>query len=219
MAAGNNDQDVRLSILDKAISLLTSIKTFKQLAIKLTFIVFMFFMILVWYKWDDVFELMKYNHTQQNAVQEIDTAKKFESASVEQLQIVHRVTGADFSAVFSFRPKNLNYFVDVIAYEGKLPAALDPKNMGGVGIDKTSDEYIKHVSGLPYISNVASAYLPKEKDDVIPVMYTFSCPYFNLDNNYSGSVLMEWYKKKPDITEPRLISVCGNASRILGRIR
>lgn len=219
MAAGNNDQDVRLSVLDKAISLLTSIKTFKQLAIKLTFIVFMFFMVLVWYKWDDVFDLLKSGHMQSQAVQEIESEKKFESASIEQLKIAHRVTGADFSAIFSFRPKNTNYFVDMVAYEGRLPPSLDPKNLGGVGVDRTNEEYIKHVSGLPYISNVASDYLPKQRDDVINVAYTFSCPYFNLDNYYSGSVLMEWYKKKPEITETRLIIVCSQASRILGRIR
>lgn len=219
MAAGNEDQDVRLSLVDKAISLLTEIKTFKQLAIKLTFIIVMFFMVMVWYKWDDVFALMKISHTQQHAEQEIDTAKKFETASIEQLEIAHRVTGADFSAVFSFRPKNLNYFVDMVAYEGRLPPPLDPKNLGGVGIDKGNEEYIRHVSGLPYISNVASDYLPKQKDDIITVAYTFSCPYFNLDNYYSGSVLMEWYKKKPEITETRLIIVCSQASRILGRIR
>jgi len=215
MAAG--DQDLRLSLVDKLISFLTSIKTFKQLIIKLVFVVVLFFMAIVWYKWDDVVDVLKSTHTASVVVSEAEITKKFETASAEQLEIVHTTTGADFSAVFSFRPKNFNYFVDMVAYEGKLPQAVDPKNLGGKAIDKTSDEYLRHVSGLYYSANVASSYLPTR--DFVPVAYTFSCPYFNLENYYSGSVLMEWYKKKPEITETRLTIVCGQASRILGRIR
>lgn len=209
----------KLALLDKLTTFASSIKTWKQLFIKLLFIITLFVMAIIWYKWDDVFSAWKHVPTAVIDLQalEVEKAKKFDAAAEEQLSIVHLTTGADFSAVFAFRPKNQNYFVDVIAYQGKLPQALDPKNLGGFPIDKTSEEYNAQINGLPYISTVASAYLPTK--EVIPVMYTYSCPYFNLENYYSGSVLMEWYKKKPDLTDTRLMIVCGQAARTLGRIR
>lgn len=206
----------RLAILDKVINLVTSVKTWKQLFIKLIFIIILFIMVIVWYKWDDVFDFYKTSHTTL-VVDKLEQTKKFNSASTEQLNVVHLSTGADFTAIFVFRPKNINYFVDIIAYEGRLPYEVDPKILGGYPIDKTSEEYNKHINGLYYISKDASPYLPTK--EFVGVAYTFSCPYFNLDNYYSGSILMEWYTKKPVVTDTRLQVVCNQAARILGRIR
>lgn len=208
----------RLAVLDRILNLLTSIKTWKQLFIKLTFIIILFIMVIVWYKWDDLFSVIKNSSTTIDApTLEIERAKKFEAVSIEQLNVIHLSTGADFSAIFVFRPKNINYFVDILTYEGRLPYQVDPKNLGGYPIDKTSEEYNKHINGLYYISKVASPYLPTKQ--YVNVVYTFSCPYFNLDNYYSGSILMEWYTNKPVVTDTRLMVVCNQAARILGRIR
>lgn len=208
----------RLELIDRITNFITGIRTWKQLFIKLIFIIILFSMAIVWYKWDDVFSVLKTTSTTiDSQAVEIERAKKFESASQEQLDVIHLSTGADFSAIFVFRPKNINYFVDIIAYEGRLPYEVDPKNLGGYPIDKTSEEYNKHINGLYYISTVASPYLPTK--EYVEVAYTFSCPYFNLENYYSGSILMEWYKKKPVVTDTRLMVVCNQAARILGRIR
>jgi len=210
----------KLAILDKFATFASSIKTWKQLFIKLLLIITIFVMLVIWYKWDDIFSVWKNVPTAVIDLQtlELEKAKKFESASIEQLNIVHLTTGADFSAVFAFRPKNINYWVDILTYQGKLPQEVDPKNLGGYPIDKTSEEYNSHVNGLYFISSTkSSSYLPTK--EVIPVVYTFSCPYFNLENYYSGSVLMEWYKKKPELTDTRLMIVCNQAARTLGRIR
>lgn len=209
--------DNKVAVLERVISFLMAVKTWKQLFIKLILIITIFIMFVTWYKWDDLFAVWKTSSSIDVPTLEIDKAKKFESASTEQLNIVHLTTGADFSAVFGFRPKNVNYFVDIIAYEGKLPTQLNPKNLGGYPIDKTSEEYNRHINGLYYTSDIASPYLPTKS--LIPVAYTYSCPYFNLENYYSGSILMEWYKQKPDITDIRLTIVCNQAARILGRIR
>lgn len=207
----------RLEVLDRITNFITTIQTWKQLFIKLILIIILFLMVIVWYKWDDVFSVLKNTSTVDIHAVEIERAKKFETASQEQLDVIHLSAGADFSAIFVFRPKNINYFVDIIAYEGRLPYEVDPKNLGGYPIDKTSEEYNKHINGLYYISEVASPYLPTK--DFVQVAYTFSCPYFNLENYYSGSILMEWYKKKPLVTDTRLMVVCNQAARILGRIR
>ena len=48
----------------------------------------------------------------------------------------------------------------------------------------------------------------------------FACPYFNLDNVYSGSVEMYWYGgKEPDIDKQRLAGICSQAARSLGRAK
>ena len=206
----------RLAILDRITGFITGIRTWKQLFIKLIFIIILFFMVIIWYKWDDVFSMWK-TQTVDIPALELERSKKFESASIEQLKIIHLSSGADFSAIFVFRPKNINYFVDIIAYEGRLPYSVDPKNLGGYPIDKTSDEYNKHINGLYHITTTPSPVLPTK--EYVDVVYTFSCPYFNLDNYYSGSILMEWYKKKPVVSDIRLMVVCNQAARILGRIR
>ena len=207
----------RLAILDRITGFITGIRTWKQLFIKLILIIFLFLMVIIWYKWDDVFSIWKTSATVDVASMELERSKKFESASIEQLKIIHLSSGADFSAIFVFRPKNINYFVDIIAYEGRLPYEVDPKNLGGYPIDKTSEEYNKHINGLYHIAKTPSPFLPTK--EYVEVVYTFSCPYFNLDNYYSGSILMEWYKKKPEISDIRLMVVCNQAARILGRIR
>ncbi|QPI17928.1 holin lysis mediator [Pectobacterium phage POP12] len=209
------DNDTKVAILDRIVTLLTSIKTWKQAAIKLFLIFALFLMALTWYKWDDVYKFL--STPTVKVLTEVELNEKFIEASKEQLQIVHLTSGADFSAVFAFRPKNINYFVDVVAYSGKLPEMLHPDNLGGFPINKTSEEYTRHISGLYYESKQASVYFPtREKIDVD---YTFSCPYFNMDNSYSGSILMEWYTKKPAQSTDSLNTLCGQSARILGRTK
>lgn len=205
-----------IAFVDKVLNFITRIRTWKQLFISLIFVIIIFFMVVVWYKWDDLFSVWKTTKIDIPAL-ELEQTKKFESASIEQLRYIQLTTGADFSAIFAFRPKNINYFVDIVNYDGRLPLQIDPKNLGGYPIDKLSDEYAQHINGLIYISTAASPYLPtKEK---VPVVYTYSCPYFNLDNFYSGSILMEWYKNKPEVSDVRLNITCNQAARTLGRIR
>lgn len=207
----------KLALFDRAISFVMGVKTWKQLLIKIILIMVMFLMVVTWYKWTDIFPMIKGALVVDTRAIEMERTEKFNQSALEQLSIVHLTSNADFSAVLAFRPKNINYFVDIVEYQGKLPSQIDPKNLGGYPIDKTSEEYTNHINGLYYSSTTASSYLPTR--DFVPVAYTFSCPYFNLDNYYSGSVLMEWYAKRPDIPDMKINIICGQAARILGRAR
>lgn len=181
-------------------------------------VVILFVLCLIWYKGETL--MMTYKESKYDTYTEVlqkERDAKFETSALEQLQIVHVSSGADFSAIYSFRPKNLNYFVDLIAYEGKLPMAVSEKNLGGFPVDKTSLEYGTHLTGAYFQSESEFVFLPTKKK-VEDVKYTFSCPYFNLDNVYSGAVSMYWYEK-PDISNARLSALCSQASRTLGRIR
>lgn len=191
----------------------------KVLISRILAVVVLFVLIFVWYKGDLLMQTYKDSRYENYIVlAQAEKDAKFEATAVEQLQIVQASSGADFSAIYSFRPKNMNYFVDMVAYEGKLPSTINAKNLGGFPIDKTSTEYSTHLLGEKFVSNDEWVFLPT-KQVPLEISYTFSCPYFNLDNVYSGAVAMYWFEGSPIIPEKRLSVICGQASRTLGRIR
>lgn len=182
-------------------------------------VIILFILIFVWYKGDLLMQTYKDSRFEAYTVlEQAEKDSKFEVAALEQLQIVQASSGADFSAIYSFRPKNMNYFVDMVAYEGKLPSTINAKNLGGFPIDKTSTEYASHLLGENFISRNEWVFLPT-KQAPTEISYTFSCPYFNLENVYSGAVAMYWFDGSPIIPEKRLSVICGQASRTLGRTR
>lgn len=192
--------------------------TGKVLASRVATLIVIFLMALIWVKSDTIAQLYKessyeaYSHALQ-----VERNKRFDLAIQEQLQSVHVASGADFSGVYVFRPKNLNYFVDLEVYEGKIPESVDPKNLGGFPVDKTSEEYLSHLAGRNFDSETEFVYLPSTEDNK-GLEYMYSCPYFNMDNIYSGSVAMYWYTK-PRVTKKRLESICNQAARAIGRTR
>ncbi|ATN93219.1 t-like holin protein [Salmonella phage Melville] len=183
-------------------------------------VVIIFFVLgLVWSKSDAI--LTTYRDSSYDAYAKIiqqERESRFETTALEQLQIVHISSGADFTAVYSFRPKNLNYFVDLIAYEGRLPATVSEKSLDGFPVDKTTNEYSTHLGGRVFKSSQEFAFLPSKKK-ATELKYMFSCPYFNLDNIYAGTVSMYWYDGAPSVSPERLESICGQAARTLGRSR
>lgn len=207
--------DVIFGLLDR---LFKDNATGRVLASRVATVVVLFVLAFVWVKGEQLMTVYKESRYETYAeVMQKDKDARFDTVALEQLQIVHVSSGADFSAVYSFRPKNFNYFVDLVAYEGQLPASVDPKNLGGFPIDKTSAEYSKHLSGANFNSETEFKYLPTtghEED----IKYMLSCPYFNMDNVYSGTVAMYWFKK-PVHSEEKLGAICGQAVRALGRAR
>lgn len=170
-----------------------------------------------WYARTELFNL--YRDTRYEAYLEVqanERENKFLKTVQEQLQIVHISSGAEFSGVTEFRPKNRNFFFDLIEFEGKLPDELNPNNLGGYPIDKTSEEYIKHSNGEYYVSDTTFR-LPTRSQ--LEHKHVFSCPYFNLDNVYSGSIFMMWDKDQVRLPDDRLNLICSSASRTLGRTK
>lgn len=208
--------DILFGVLDR---LFKDNASGKVLASRVAVVIILFIMGLIWAKGDAVLAAYKessYETYAQIIQQERDA--KFETSALEQLQIVHVSSGSDFSAIYSFRPKNLNYFVDLIAYEGRLPSTVNEKNLGGFPVDKTSQEYSTHLNGTYFSTKNEFVFLPTKKKEG-ELQYMFSCPYFNLDNVYSGTVSMYWYDKAPAMGETRLNAICQQAARTLGRAR
>lgn len=219
----NQNQRPSLPIIDLLFGLLDRLfkdnATGKVLASRVAVVVLLFLMGFMWVKGDAFMEAYKNSKFEEyHAMVQKEKDKKFDVVIQEQLQLVHISSGADFSAVYVFRPKNLNYFVDLEVYEGKIPESVDPKNMGGFPVDKTSDEYLAHLSGRPFTSKDFFVYLPTT-EDVKKVNYMYSCPYFNLDNIYSGTITMYWEKTEPQIAKKQLDSICNQAARAIGRAK
>lgn len=190
----------------------------KVLASRVATLIVLFCMAIIWVKGDQIMQTYKDSSFENySKIIQLEKDKQFNTTIQEQLQIVHVSSGSDFSSVYVFRPKNLNYFVDLEVYEGKIPESVDSKNMGGYPVDKTSSEYSKHLSGMSFESHKEFIYLPTT-DENKKVYYMFSCPYFNIDNIYSGSISMYWFSE-PKINKMRLDPICNQAARAIGRSR
>lgn len=192
--------------------------TGRVLASRVAVVILLFLMSLIWFKGDAISQAYKESKFEQyEIIVQKEKDKKFDKVMQEQLQIVHVASAAEFSAIYVFRPKNLNYFVDLEMYEGKIPLSVDSKNLGGFPVDKTSEEYSNHLSGRSFASETEFIFLPTTEDDK-KIGFMYSCPYFNLDNIYSGSIAMYW-DAKPRETKKRLDAICNQAARAIGRAR
>ncbi|QUL77479.1 holin [Escherichia phage UPEC07] len=213
---------VGISIPDLLFGLLDRIfkdnATGKVVFSRVLVIVLLFLMVVIWYKGDAILDAYRdASYASYTEMIRQDQDNRFKIAAIEQIQIVHSSSGADFTAIYSFRPTNLNYFVDMVGYEGILPDTVDEKNLGGFPIDKTSAEYLAGVNGNYFESSTESVFLPTKKKSSFS--YMFSCPFFNLENVYAGTVSLYWYKQKPILGFDRLSAMCGQAGRTLGRTR
>ena len=140
--------------------------------------------------------------------------RNFQQVLQEQVQVLHSSAKADFSAIYTLRPKEVNNFADLSVYEGTLPSTVDIKTNMSRPIDKTSDQYVAQLTGRDYESTYEFVYFPGEKPDEINYMY--SCPFFNSNNVYAGSIEV-YYKNSPSHKSERLFSICNHIARVLGR--
>lgn len=206
--------DFFLSVLDKIFTPETTIIG------RIIGLIIMFAMVVIWYKGEALMEMYKTSRFEdyQEAVNMVRIAD-FETSAVEQLQIAYISSGSDFAAVYEYRPKNINNFYNMVAYEGELPKGIDPSDVTGYPIDKTSNEYRTQLTGKPYSSTDQFDFLPVSPKTEVDMGYLFSCPIFNLDNIYSGMVSLMWKEKPKHTSEVRLEAICEQASRTLGRIK
>lgn len=145
----------------------------------------------------------------------------FVTIATEQVQIIHVQSKADFSAIYAFRPKDLNYFSDIIASQGEAPSFIDKRLINGEGrpIDKSSDQYARHLTGNTFVSGDEFIFMSSENDNTNEINYMYSCPYFNSGNVYAGSIELYYKSKPPEYDENRLFSICNHVGRVLGRAR
>ena len=96
--------DILFGVLDR---LFKDNATGRVLASRVLTVIILFILSLIWYRGDAF--MQTYKESRYDTYSEVlhkDRDVKFETSALEQLQIVHVSSGADFSAIYSFRPKS-----------------------------------------------------------------------------------------------------------------
>lgn len=156
----------------------------------------------------------------------VNLEKNLPQISNQALQIVKLSSGADLVLFNRYKPIETRSFYDVFSYEGTFPMEVDPdRTLKDNPINKTTTEYNFHLAGLPYTDKDGdSSFIPFRLDgDSV----AFSCPVFDLNNLYAGSIVMVWFDTKDlevkltsfekQNNDEKLFSICNHGSRIIGR--
>lgn len=154
--------------------------------------------------------------------------ENFPSHAREKAMMLFSQTGADAVFVTRYKPEAVNDYQNIIAWEGNKP--IDPYDLGNKAVDKTSELYKRHLDGFFYsqVLNTSAKQNTKYYGKSIPVLknikfsFVFTCPYFNLNNIYSGYIGLGWEELPVKITDmdefkDYLAKLCDPPRRALGR--
>lgn len=163
---------------------------------------------------DFVKEINRINSNESYALAQKDIRKeRFDDDIKIQSQRVYSIINPDMVGVWIYKPENLHHFRVLAHYEGSLPEGTTPEDFQNLGVDKTSKEYLEHISGLPYQSNG----LDHAVSSITNTRYfAYSCPIFNTNGAYYGILGMYW-KEMPEIDEKKFFVACTQAARVMGR--
>lgn len=147
----------------------------------------------------------------------------------ERASMLYTQSGADAVFIAEFKPKFVNNYQDIIAWESGI--TINPSTLLNTVIDKTSGVYQKHVIG----HNVAFDFDKTSDWDIdnfitsgkeyraAGIKYLYTCPIFDLDSSYSGYVGIG-YTADPytsidekEMLEDYLERLCDPHARALGR--
>ena len=187
---------------------------------RIVVIIILFIMALIWTKIDVISHTYKEARYENYAkIEKEQRNKNFEASAREHSQILYTSSKADLVAIYSYKPSGVNNFSELIAYQGKLPQHVDIESANEMPIDKSSRQYIEHMTGLTYQSDIEFPNLPIPQ--YIDVRYMYSCPFFNVDNVYSGSIEFYWLEapEMDKAREERLFAICHHTARALGRMK
>lgn len=149
--------------------------------------------------------------------------ERYQQVVREQVQSSYALIQPDSVWVMSYRPININNFLDMVYYEGRLPNGKTHSDFQGITVNKISKEYQTHILGSNYNQVGPYGFVYQMDFDVT---YRYSCPIYNLKNIYAGVIVYLWYDTEPytdradrDSFEERLSIFCGQSSRSIGRAK
>ncbi len=158
-----------------------------------------------------------------------ERVSQYPKIAKERATMLYTQSNADEVVIAEYKPKFVNNYQDVIAWEGRLN--VDPNNVLNSVLDKGSVMYSAHVQGqnFEYIldPNVDwhDSYFVTSGGEYTTMggKYIYTCPIFNLDNSYSGYVGLV-YRDLPYNNEEEhkkitsyLGRLCDPHARALGR--
>lgn len=151
---------------------------------------------------------------------------EFPNLAREKSMILFSQTRADAVFIVKYKPESINDYQTVIAWEGN--AQLDKSDMADKAVNKTSNFYRTQLDGFNYEEKPVedrrgyypNLFIPSFKN--VSFDYVYTCPFFNLNNIYSGYIAIAWEKvpvADGDLAGFRdyLAKLCGPQQRSLGR--
>jgi hypothetical protein len=176
----------------------------------------------------EVFSYLKTFST-NSVLQDIQEQRiqNFPSVAREKAMMLFSQTGADAVFIMKYKPESINDYQNIISWEGNKP--IDPYDLGDKAVDKTSELYKKHLDGFNYsFTNVVPSKPATYAGKSFPLLknvkfsFVYTCPYFNLNNIYSGYIGMGWETmpvESQDIEgfKEYLSKLCDPQRRALGR--
>lgn len=153
--------------------------------------------------------------------------KNFPNVAREKVMILYAQTKADVVFVTKYKPDAINDYQNIVAWEGNVQ--IEKTDLEDKAVDKTSELYRRHLDGFNYsydfttktgLSRYSGVDIPDFKNASFEFIYT--CPYFNLNNIYSGYIAIGWKKKPIDDADLQkfndyLFRLCSPQRGSLGR--
>lgn len=148
---------------------------------------------------------------------------KFPKLARERVSLIISQSRADLVLVTKYDPKYVNSREVVIAAEG--PAYSKDIVLVPHTVDKTTELYQIHLVGRDVALRLDSVneydYLVHdtfERFRKLGISFMYTCPYFDLDNLYTGYIAIGWKERpKVDNIEAYLFKICAPHARALGR--
>lgn len=138
----------------------------------------------------------------------------------ERVSLIYGQVYADVVYVSTYQPKQQNDYLEVIAREGEAgEPSLDMRTK--LIVRKTSKMYLTHLASRNYtfdasIDDYDALVFNSTKMQEGGIEFLYTCPVYSLDNIYSGHIGIG-YRKKPDLPQEFLESVCVPNARAIGR--
>lgn len=145
--------------------------------------------------------------------------------ALERATMLYNTIKPDCVIVLGYKPQFTNEYIYVITSVGKN------YTWGTLSVDKASSMYRLNLLGEEYLAKakVEQTSIAKEQQFVFPshlledAKYVFSYPIFDLDNSYSGAIVILWKNQPKDYATSefsrRMRLIVLPSARALGRAK
>lgn len=211
-------------------ALFSDIKDAKTLALRAVtmFIAMLSYFVIM--NQSDLLDFAK-NFSRRTVIEQVQSEQiaAYPRVAKERASMLYTQTGADAVFIAEYKPKFINNYQDILAWEGGL--SINPGDMLNIVIDKSSNVYQQHVLGhnssYTFSSEGSwkdSGFITSGKEYTkVGVKYLYTCPIFDMANSYSGYVGIGYTSfpyespKEKLLLEDYLERVCNPHARALGR--
>lgn len=152
--------------------------------------------------------------------------QQYPALARERVSMLQNTIAPSSVVVIGYNPQFANEYMYIVAHSG-----IDKDLWNGIAIDKASLMYSANMLGEGFGSVVDKDSIMFERDFVMPstllkdFRYVFAYPIFDLDNSYSGAILLGWTYIPEEVNKDhakftrRLRLIVLPSARALGRAK